>query len=74
MTIASGQIRQRALAAYEEGRGTQAEIARLYGVDLSTFQRWWRHYRQDGQTEPKGAWPQSGRPRYRRNDAIDPSR
>lgn len=53
MTIASGQIRQRAIAAYEKGAGTQAEIARLYGVDLSTFQRWWRRYRQEGQTDPK---------------------
>ncbi len=52
MGIATVQIRQRAIAAYEDGRGTQADIARLYGIDLSTFQRWLRRYRQSGQTAP----------------------
>lgn len=52
MGIATEQIRQRAIAAYENGCGTQAEIARFYGIDLSTFQRWLRRYRQSGQTAP----------------------
>ena len=53
MGIAVEQTRQRAIAAYEEGRGSQAEIARLYGIDISTFSRWLRRYRETGQTAPR---------------------
>jgi transposase len=52
MGIASGEIRRRAIEAYEAGKGTQAEVARLYGVDISTFQRWLRRYREDGRAAP----------------------
>jgi transposase len=52
MGIASAQVRQRAIAAYESGRGTQAQVARLYGVDISTFQRWLQRYWQTGRSAP----------------------
>ena len=51
MSISSQQIRQRALAAHAAGQ-TQAQVARSYGIDITTFQRWLRRYRQAGQTAP----------------------
>ncbi len=52
MGIASGDVRQRAIDAYEAGKGSQAQVARLYGIDLSTFQRWLQRYRQSGRAAP----------------------
>jgi transposase len=52
MGIASSDVRERAIAAYEAGNGSQAEIARFYGVDISTFQRWLQRYRQNGLAAP----------------------
>ena len=52
MGIASTQVRQRAINAYMDGEGTQALVAKLYGVDLSTFQRWLQRYRKTGRTAP----------------------
>ena len=52
MGIANGQVRQRAINAYLDGRGTQAVVAKLYGVDLSTFQRWLQRYRKTGRAAP----------------------
>jgi transposase len=51
MSISSQDIRQRALAAHAAGQ-TQAQVARSYGVDITTFQRWLRRFRQSGQTAP----------------------
>ena len=59
MGIASTDTRRRALAAYEQGRKTQSEIAALFGVTLRTFQRWWRAWRTEGRDAPK---PRPGRP------------
>lgn len=52
MGIATSEVRVRAIAAYEAGNGSQAEIARFYGVDLSTFQRWLQRYRRTGVAAP----------------------
>jgi transposase len=52
MKISNAQVRERAIAAYESGRGTQKEVAMLYGVDITTFQRWLRRYRNSGSVEP----------------------
>ena len=52
MGIATAQVRQRAINAYVDGEGTQALVAKLYGVDLSTFQRWLQRYRKSGQAAP----------------------
>jgi len=52
MGIASQEVRERAIAAYEAGGVTQSQVASLYGVALSTFERWWQRYRRTGQTAP----------------------
>ncbi len=52
MSIASSELRERALTAYRAGKGTQAEIASLYGVSTRTFHRWWRQYKSTGSTHP----------------------
>ena len=52
MGIANAQVRQRAINAYMDGEGTQALVAKLYGVDLSTFQRWLQRYRKSGRAAP----------------------
>jgi transposase len=51
MSISSQPIRQRALAAHEAGQ-TQAEVARSYGIHITTLQRWLACYRRSGQTAP----------------------
>lgn len=53
MGIATREIRERALAAYQARKGTQAKIAVIYGVSLRTFQRWWCQFRQTGSSAPK---------------------
>ena len=52
MSIANAQVRRRAIDAYESGRGTQEQVAKLYGIDISTFQRWLFRYRQTGRDGP----------------------
>lgn len=52
MGIATADVRRRAIASYEAGNGSQSEIARFYGVDISTFQRWLQRYRQTGRAAP----------------------
>jgi len=52
MNISSAEIRQRAIGAYEAGNGSQAQVAKMYGVDISTFQRWLQRYRQSGRVAP----------------------
>ncbi|MCK4563883.1 MAG: helix-turn-helix domain-containing protein [Verrucomicrobia bacterium] len=52
MSIATQEIRRRAIEAYNNGKGTQAEIAHSYNVDIRTFQRWLFCYRESGRTAP----------------------
>lgn len=52
MGIATADVRARAIAAYEAGNGTQADIAKFYRVDISTFQRWLQRYRETGRASP----------------------
>lgn len=40
MTIASKEIRQRAVNAYKTGAFTQQQLARAYGVHYKTIQNW----------------------------------
>ena len=53
MSITSEPTRRRAIEAYQAQRGTQAEIASIYGVCLRTFQRWWRQFREQQTTAPQ---------------------
>ena len=52
MRIAPADTRRRALAAYEQGKKTQSEIAALFGITLRTFQRWWHTWRTEGRDAP----------------------
>lgn len=53
MSIATSDIRRRAIEAYLKEEGSQAEIASAYRVDLRTFQRWLSRYRQTGELAPR---------------------
>ena len=52
MGISSSELRERALTAYRTGKGTQEEIAVLYGISTRTFQRWHEQYGRTGSTPP----------------------
>jgi transposase len=52
MGIATADTRQRAITAYLNHQGTQAQIASLYGVNIRTFQDWLAHYRKTGSAAP----------------------
>jgi len=58
---ASADTRRRALAAYERGGRTKADIAALFGVSTRTFYRWWRAWQKEGRAAPKRGHG-SGRP------------
>lgn len=60
MKIAAADTRRRALAAYEQGKMTQPEIAAIFGITVRTFQRWWRAWRKEGRDAPCHS---PGRPR-----------
>jgi transposase len=47
------EVRQRIKAAYEEGKATQEEIARLFGVCRNTVSRLWVAFQTTGSIEPK---------------------
>ena len=50
--IATQEIRERAIAAYDAGQGSQQEVAAMFGIHLRTFQRWLKRYRSDGLCRP----------------------
>ena len=52
MSIASEEKRTLALEAYRDRKGTQEEVARLFGVSVRTFRRWWQAYTVEGRTVP----------------------
>lgn len=53
MSIATEGIRRRAVEAYQKGKGTQAQIAHSYSVDIRTFQRWLARFRESGDLAPR---------------------
>ncbi|MBN2563225.1 MAG: helix-turn-helix domain-containing protein [Phycisphaerae bacterium] len=53
MSIATQEVRQRAIEAYRSGKGTQQQIARAFGIGLRTFARWLAQYRDHGQIAPR---------------------
>jgi transposase len=53
MGIATREVRQRAIEAYRSGKGTQQQIADMFGIHLCTFVRWWKQFRHHGQLAPK---------------------
>jgi len=52
MGIATTETRQRAITAYLNHQGTQAQIATLYGINIRTFQDWLARYRETGSAAP----------------------
>ena len=53
MGIATQEVRQRAIEAYRSGKGTQLQIAEMFGIGLRTFARWWEQYQHHRQLAPK---------------------
>ncbi len=53
MGIASSELRERAIAAYQSGKGTQEEIANFFGVSTRTFLRWLRQFERSGTMHPQ---------------------
>ena len=73
MKIANTEVRQRAIDAYEAGKGTQAQVAKMFGIDISTFQRWLQRWRQSGRAQPlpRGHNPAAlNNPQMRQLDAL----
>jgi transposase len=53
MSIATRDIRRRAIEAYQKGKSTQARIAQFYRVDIRTFQRWLARFSATGESAPQ---------------------
>lgn len=51
----SADIRERVLAAYERGEGTQAALAKRFGIGEASVRRWVRLKRETGSLEPRVA-------------------
>jgi len=51
--IYSLDLRQKAVSAYENGEGTQAEISERFSIGLRTFQAWLALKKETGNLEPK---------------------
>lgn len=45
-------LRERAVAAYRRGAGTQAEVATLFGIGEASLRRWLRRDREPGCVAP----------------------
>ena len=50
--IATQEIRERAIEAYNAGQGSQQKVAAMFEIHLRTFQRWLQRYRSDGRCCP----------------------
>jgi len=49
----STDFRRKIVQAYEAGRGSQRQLARLFGVSLSFVQDLWQRYKRTGSVEPR---------------------
>ena len=50
--IATTELRQRAIEAYRSQKGTQKQIAKLFGITERAFQKWLKAYRLENRIEP----------------------
>ena len=48
----SSDLRIRAIKAYENGSGSQKEIAKLFNLGVITFARYWKRYKETGGVSP----------------------
>ena len=63
------ELRLKALAAYEAGEGSQAEVANIFQISLSTFKRWiWKNKKGEDLKPPES---RSGRPRKINESGIE---
>lgn len=46
-------LRRKAVLAYEEGKGTQQEIAKQFGIGLRTFKEWIFLKKETGDVQPR---------------------
>lgn len=46
------ELRERAVAAYQERGGTLAEIAALFMIGIATLKRWWWRFSKTGSVAP----------------------
>lgn len=53
MSIATPEIRERAIAAYRSGKGTQQEVADMYGIHVNTLKNWLKDYAKEGRLAPR---------------------
>lgn len=53
----SVDLRERVIAAIEEGKLSQPQIATLFQVSLGTVENWWRRWRKTGDLTPTVATP-----------------
>ncbi|NKB23440.1 MAG: hypothetical protein GKR87_03470 [Kiritimatiellae bacterium] len=60
MSIATAEIRRRAIDAYKMGKGSQADIASSYRVDLRTFQPLALSFQRNRTDCSPTAWASSG--------------
>ena len=51
--VYSLDLREKAVSAYENGEGTQAEIAARFSIGLRTFQEWLVLKKETGSLDPK---------------------
>lgn len=48
----SVDLRERAIAAYRRGDGSQVEVARRFGVGVASLRRWLKRERETGKPDP----------------------
>ncbi len=53
MRAYSTDFRLSLVRAYEQGQGSQRQLARLFGVSLGSVQRLWQHYQHTSTVAPK---------------------
>ena len=50
--IYSPEVRELAIAAYDRGLGTEAEVAAMFDIGEASLRRWRRQLREAGSVEP----------------------
>ena len=71
MSIATKEIRRRAIDSYMTGNVTQEGIAHSYNVDLRTFQRWLARFKKTGEDSPQPRGHRQALFREERLDRLD---
>lgn len=59
----SVDLRERVVAAYKRGEGTQVQIAALFGIGEASVRRWVRRDRETGSVTPKAGFKRGPAPK-----------